>query len=60
MIKSMIPEIISMLFLGGGLSYIIEKKNYSHIPILILFPEVYCGYNIYKHRNTIIDTLKPA
>lgn len=60
MIKSILPDTFSMLFLGGGLSYIIEKKNYSHIPLFILFPEAYCGYNIFKHRDTIIDTFKPA
>jgi hypothetical protein len=42
-------------FLGGGLCYIIEKKKYTHIPIVVLFPSAYCGYNIYKNRNEITD-----
>ena len=61
MIKSMLPDTFSMLFLGGGLGYILEKKNYSHIPVFILFPEAYCGYNIFKHRSEIFNTFsKPA
>ena len=61
MIKSMLPNTVSLFFLGGGLGYILEKKNYSHIPVFILFPEAYCGYNIYKHRSEIFNTFnKPA
>ena len=57
MIKSMIPDTVSLFFLGGGLCYIIEEKKYTHIPILILFPEAYCGYNMYKHRKKIFKTV---
>ena len=56
MIKSMIPNTVSLFFLGGGLGYIIEEKKYIHIPIFVLFPEVYCGYNMYKHREKIFKT----
>jgi hypothetical protein len=59
--KSAIPNALSMLFLGGGTAYILETKNYSHIPLFLLFPEAYCGYNIYKHRDTIIKYIvKPT
>jgi len=61
MIKSMIPNSISLFFLGGGLCYIIEEKKYTHIPLFVLFPEAYCGYNIYKHRDTAIKSIiKPT
>jgi hypothetical protein len=56
MIKSMLPNTISLFFLGGGLGYIIEQKKYEHIPVFILFPEVYCGYNIYKNRDKIFKS----
>ena len=52
--KSMIPNSISLFFLGGGLCYILEEKKYTHIPLFVLFPEAYCGYNIYKNRDTAI------
>ena len=54
MIKSMIPNTISLFFLGGGISYIMEEKKYTHLPVFILFPEAYCGYNMYKNRDAII------
>jgi hypothetical protein len=60
MIKSMIPNSISLFFLGCGSAYIMEEKKYTHIPLFVLFPEAYCGYNIFKHRDTIIDRIKPT
>lgn len=46
----------SQLFLlGGGLCYVIEEKKYTHIPVVFLFPSIYCGYNIYKNRNIFLD-----
>jgi hypothetical protein len=61
MIKSMIPETFSLFFLGCGTAYIMEEKKYTHIPVFILFPEAYCGYNMYKNRDKIIKyILKPT
>jgi hypothetical protein len=50
-----IPNTAAMFFLGGGLCYVIEKKKYTHLPVVILFPSIYCGYNIYKNRSQITD-----
>ena len=59
--KSMIPNSISLFFLGGGLCYILEEKKYTHIPLFVLFPEAYCGYNMYKHRDAAIKYIvKPT
>lgn len=61
MIKSMIPTSISLFFLGGGTAYILETKNYTHIPLFVLFPEAYCGYNMYKNRDALIKYIyKPT
>jgi len=63
--SSLIPPIItytanagSLFFLGGGTAYIIEEKKYIHFPVLFLFPSIYCGYNMYKNRNAIINMFK--
>lgn len=63
--SSLIPPIItytanagSLFFLGGGTAYIIEEKKYIHFPVLFLFPSIYCGYNMYKNRDTIINMFK--
>jgi hypothetical protein len=45
------------LVLGMGLSYAIETKKYLHIPLTILFPSVYAGYQAYKNRNDIMQWL---
>ena len=65
---SVIPPMItftanagSLFFLGGGFGYIIEEKKYTHLPVFLLFPSIYCGYNMYKNRNEIINKLiKPT
>ena len=45
------PSTSEMFFLGGGLCYILEEKKYAHIPLVVFFPSIYCGYNIYKNRE---------
>ena len=52
-VKYMIPSASAMLLLGGGLSYILEEKKYAHIPIVVFFPSIYCGYHIYKNREEV-------
>jgi hypothetical protein len=42
------------IVLGMGLSYAIEKENYLHVPLTILFPTAYAGYHAYKNRNDIM------
>jgi hypothetical protein len=37
-------------FLGGGLCFALEKKNYLHVPIVFLLPVEYGGYMLYKSR----------
>jgi hypothetical protein len=49
-----INPIISFFF-GGSLCFVLEEKKYSHIPIVIFFPVVYSGYNIYKNRHIFIS-----
>ena len=45
------------LILGAGLYYAIKNKYYSHIPIIILFPSIYCGYNSFENKEEIIKWL---
>jgi hypothetical protein len=46
------------LICGAGLAYTVENKNYSHIPLVILFPSIYVGYNLYDNKDKIIPFLK--
>ena len=46
--------ILSSFLLGVGLSYSIETENYSHIPVVLLFPTAYSGYQVYKNKDIIL------
>lgn len=42
------------ILLGASLAYAVEKKeNYLHFPIILLFPSIYAGYNIYNNKENI-------
>jgi hypothetical protein len=43
----------SNMLMGGGLCYSIENEKYSDIPMILLFPSIFTGYNIYKNRREI-------
>lgn len=45
------------LLLGAGLSYAIQNELYTHIPIIILTPSVYTGYQVYSKKDNIISWL---
>jgi len=42
------------ILLGAGLCYAVEKKEYIHIPIIIIFPSIYIGYNLYDNKEKVI------
>ena len=42
------------VLLGAGLCYSVEQNNYSHIPLVVIFPSVYAGYHMYKNREKIL------
>jgi len=46
------------LILGAGLAYTVQNQNYSHIPLIILFPSIYAGYNLYENKDKVIPYLK--
>jgi hypothetical protein len=46
------------ILLGSGLCYAIEKKEYSHIPIIILFPSIYVGYNLYDNKEKVLKWVR--
>lgn len=46
---------ITSFFFGSGLCFVLEEKKYYHIPIVIFFPVVYGGYNIFKNRKFFIS-----
>lgn len=48
----------SNMLVGAGLCYAIENQTYYNIPFILLFPSIFTGYNMYKNRREICNTLK--
>ena len=46
---------IRNVLLGAGLNYSIERKEYLHIPLILIFPSIYAGYELYRNKNTVVD-----
>ena len=46
--------IVSSFLLGSGLCYSIQTEKYWHIPVVLLFPTAYSGYQVYKNKNIIL------
>ncbi len=46
------------LLAGASLCYAIENEKYIEIPLIIFFPSIYAGYNLFKNRDTLIKLVK--
>jgi hypothetical protein len=38
---------------GAGLAYTVSNEKYAHIPLIVVIPSVYTGYQAYMNRNDI-------
>ncbi len=43
---------------GAGLAYAISNEKYIHIPLTVIVPSAYAGYQAYKNRNEIAAWFK--
>lgn len=43
------------LLLGAGLHYSIEREEYTHIPLILLFPSIYAGYHAHRNKDLLLD-----
>jgi len=46
------------LLLGAGLCYAVKKEQYTHLPLIFLFPSVYAGYHLYENKEQAIRFLR--
>jgi hypothetical protein len=44
--------------LGAGLCYAIENEKYLHLPLVVLFPSIYAGYQSYNNKDHIFAYAK--
>jgi hypothetical protein len=45
------------ILMGSSLAYAVQKENYLHFPLIILFPLVYTGYHMYNNKEVIKEWL---
>ncbi len=45
-------------FSGIGMAYTVERKQYWHLPLCVLFPFTYSGYQLYQNKYNITNYFK--
>jgi hypothetical protein len=46
------------LLLGAGLCYAVKKEQYTHLPLILLFPSIYAGYHLYENKEQVIRFIR--
>jgi len=46
------------VLMGATLCYAVESKNYTHLPVIVVFPSIYAGYQAYSNREVIVNSFK--
>ena len=46
------------ILMGAALCYSVKKENWTHIPLIIIFPSVYTGYHLYDNKEIVIKWIK--
>ena len=50
--------VVRNVLLGAGLCYAIEKENYWHLPVAVVFPSIYAGYQVFQNRDILKQWIK--
>jgi uncharacterized protein involved in tellurium resistance len=43
------------ILVGIGLSHVVQREEYSHIPLILIFPSIYAGYQAHQNKDAIVD-----
>ena len=46
------------VLLGAGLCFAVQNEKYTHLPIIILVPSIYAGYNLFENKDSVMASLK--
>jgi hypothetical protein len=49
---------IRNVLLGAGLCFAVQNERYTHIPIIIIVPSIYAGYNLFENKDNVVKWLK--
>ena len=42
------------VLLGAGMCFAVDKEKYTHIPLILLFPSAYAGYQLYSNKEAVV------
>lgn len=45
------------LIFGAGLCYAVKKEEYLHIPVIVLFPSIYAGFQLFSQKDAVKEWL---
>jgi len=51
-------SVLRNILMGATLCYAVEDKNYTHLPIIVIFPSIYAGYQAYSNKETLVNSFK--
>jgi hypothetical protein len=43
------------ILLGSGLAYAMQNEFYLHVPVIVVFPSIYAGYQMFSNKDNIIS-----
>ena len=46
------------LLMGAGLGYCVSEEKWLHLPVVVLVPSVYAGYQLYQNRRVVASFLQ--
>jgi hypothetical protein len=41
------------LVLGACLCYAVKKEEYLHIPVIVVFPSIYAGFQLFSQKDIV-------
>jgi hypothetical protein len=46
------------LLLGASLCFAVQKERYTHLPIILVAPSIYAGYNLFENKDDVVNWIK--
>ena len=46
------------ILMGASICYAVEGEKYTHLPVIVIFPSIYAGYQAYSNREELVNSFK--
>ena len=57
-VKNAFTGPVRNLILGGALCYAVQNERYSHIPLILLTPSIYAGYQLFENKAIVLKFIE--